>query len=110
MTADKYDVSENCLYVDWFRRDRWLEEIVSFKNSKRTIQHLLIDLERIMKEAEILRYEADNDNCRLGALKLAAYIRFKLIDVFDRLGLAQDILSRVEALEKAWKEDKEEKT
>lgn len=86
LTATEYECNEASLYVDWSRRKVWLKEICDFKNAGVRIRELILDQDRIMGSINELMENADNSNCKLGALKLAVDTRFKMIAVLLELG------------------------
>ena len=99
-TANKFEVSQDTLYVDWSRRNSWLKEIVDFKDSSNMIRLLLVEVRRSLQEIEELAANADNDNCRLGAHKLRVNVLFKLVDLY-RTYDNEELRERIERLERA---------
>ena len=98
-TSKKFNVKKEMLYVDWGRRNRWLPNIISLKDSSNLIRLLLIEIDATLKQVDKMILETDNDNCRLGALKLKVNSVFKLIGLY-RCFDEEDLRERVENLEK----------
>ena len=101
-TSKKFKANKNSLYVDWSRRNNWLNEVVNLKNSCYIIQQLLKEALKTLQEIDKLASEADNDNCRLGALKLRVNVIFKLIDVY-RTYDNEELRERIKKLEEMTK-------
>ncbi len=100
LTATEYECNEATLYVDWSRRKVWLKEICDFKDAGVRIRELILDQDRLMGEIDELKENADNSNCKLGALKLATHTRFKMIDVLRELGNQELERIRLEEIDK----------
>ncbi len=100
LTAAEYECNEASLYVDWSRRKVWLKEICDFKDAGVRIRELILDQYRIMGDINELIENADNSNCKLGALKLAVHTRFKMIDVLRELGNQELERIRLEEIDK----------
>jgi hypothetical protein len=100
LTATEYECNEASLYVDWSRRKVWLKEICDFKNAGVRIRELILDQYRLMAEIDELKENADNSNCKLGALKLAVHTRFKMIDILRELGNQELERVRLEEIDK----------
>ena len=77
------------------------EESLCFDRNDTVIRQFILDLMRIMKDLEVFRYKADNDNARLGALRLSVDMRFRLIDLLRQLEFDTEIKERIERLEEA---------
>ena len=97
-TSKKFKVKKETLYVDWDRRDTWLPKIISLKDSSNVIRLLLIEIDATLKQVDKMILETDNDNCRLGALKLKVSSVFKLIGLYRSYD-EEDLLERIEKLE-----------
>ena len=97
-TAKKFGVKKNIVYVDWKRRNIWLKDIISFKNSNFLIRHFLRKVVKNLMEIEKLATNSNNDNVRLGAHKLQMSSLFKLIDFYHNYK-NEELLERMEKIE-----------
>ena len=104
-TAKKFKVNKGSLYTDWSRRENWLNEIVDLKDSSNMIRQLVFEIYRSLQGITKLSENADNDNCKLGALKLRIKVLFKLVDLY-RTYDNEELRQRVEQLEEIVEERK----
>ena len=97
-TANMFQVSPDALYMDWERRHSWLKELVKLNDNGDLIRRLILEIQLTLKGVDELRVNADNDNCRLGALKLRISTLFRLIDLLHSYD-AEELRERVVKLE-----------
>lgn len=98
-TANKFHVSTETLYVDWSRRQGWLKELVKLSDNDDLIRQLIVQIQMSLNEADELKNNADNDNCRLGAIKLKINTLFKLMNFLHNYD-AEELRERIEKLER----------
>ena len=98
-TSEKFNVSVSTLRMDWSRRDSWPKEILEDINDSSLISIYKKEICRTLTRTEIMMGTTNNDNCRLGAMKLRIETLFKLIKLQKSVDL-EDVLEKVENLEK----------
>ena len=84
-TAQKFGVKTSTLYVDWNRRGKWIKTVSGLKDRTSTIDFLIQRQFQLLKDLEVLKYEADNDNAKVGALRTQANVSFNLIRLLREL-------------------------
>jgi TRAP-type mannitol/chloroaromatic compound transport system substrate-binding protein len=93
--AEKYKVSEWCLWSDWKRREKWVPILLGLEKYAGFAEGIEAKLNAVQKAAWILYSQADNDNARVGALKVV----LDSLEVHSDIVLSRDILSRLEHVE-----------
>jgi hypothetical protein len=100
--AEKYCVSERCLWSDWQRRDKWVLVILGLEKYADFGDMVGQRLNAVQKAAWSIYLKASNDNARVGALRtvLAA------LEIHSDIVQTQDILDRLDKLEQVAKKDR----
>ncbi|MGD0996578.1 MAG: hypothetical protein ABR909_13785 [Candidatus Bathyarchaeia archaeon] len=93
--ATKYKVSEWCLWSDWRRREKWVPVLLGLEKFAGFADSIELKLNAVQKAAWSLYSQADNDNARVGALKVV----LDSLEVHSDIVLSRDILSRLEHVE-----------
>lgn len=93
--AEKYKVSERCLWSDWERRMKWVPVLLGFEKYTGFAEGIETKLNAVQKAAWSIYVHADNDNARVGALKVV----LDSLDVYSSTVLSRDILLRLEHVE-----------
>jgi hypothetical protein len=93
--TEKYHVSENCLWVDWERREKWVPILLALEKYSGFAQSVEIKLNAVQKAAWSIYLRADNDNARVGALKVV----LESLEVHANTVLSGEVLSRLEHVE-----------
>ncbi len=93
--AEKYKVSQRCLWSDWERRDKWVPMLLSLEKYAEFTETAEMKLNAVQKAAWSTYTRADNDSARVGALRLI----LDSLEVHSNAILAKSILSRLERVE-----------
>jgi hypothetical protein len=93
--AEKYGVSEQCLWNDWTRREKWVPVLLALEKYAVFADIVESKLNAVQKAAWSLYLQADNDNARVGALKVV----LDSLEIHSDIVLSRDILSRLEHVE-----------
>jgi hypothetical protein len=94
--AKKHKCSNRALRNDFTRRHEWIPKILLLDNSKDLVNELMLTLQEARTAAWRVFHEADNDNARVGALKLLGDSVFRQIEVLQSLGEIQQVPQRIE--------------
>jgi hypothetical protein len=86
--SEKYQVSPRDVYHDWEKREQWTRQITRQKDPS-YFDILLTGLQEIIRESWYLAKTADNDNAKVGALRLAQDTYFNMIGLLQGLGLGE---------------------
>jgi hypothetical protein len=93
--AEKYHVSERCLWSDWERREKWVPILLDLEKYSGFAQVIESKLNAVQKAAWSIYLRADNDNARVGALKVV----LDSLEVHSNTVLSREIFSRLEHVE-----------
>ena len=93
--VEKYSVSERCLWSDWERREKWVPALLDLEKFAGFAESFEAKLNAVQKAAWSTYATADNDNARVGALKVV----LDSLEVYSDIVLSRDILSRLEHIE-----------
>ena len=93
--AEKYKVSERGLWSDWERREKWVPILLSLGKYADFAGAIESKLNAVQKAAWSIYLRADNDNARVGALKVI----LDSLEVHSKTVLSGEILSRLEHVE-----------
>jgi predicted amidohydrolase YtcJ len=93
--AEKYKVSERCLWSDWERRMKWVPVLLGLEKYTGFAEGIEAKLNAVQKAAWSIYVHADNDNARVGALKVV----LDSLEVYSSTVLSRDILLRLEHVE-----------
>jgi len=104
--AEKYKVSEACLYKDWERRGQWMPIVMGLDKFAEFTDIIESKLNAVQRAAWALYTRADNDSARVGALKVV----LDSLEIYSNTVLSKQVLERLERVEElAEKKEKEEK-
>ena len=93
--AEKYGVSERCLWSNWERRAKWVPVLLELEKYGDFADVIEQKLNAVQKAAWSIYLQADNDNARVGALKVV----LDCLEVHSDVVLSRDILERLERVE-----------
>jgi len=93
--VEKYGVSERCLWSDWERREKWVPALLGLEKFAGFADSIEAKLNAVQKAAWGIYVHADNDNARVGALKVV----LDSLEVHSNTVLARDIIERLEHVE-----------
>jgi hypothetical protein len=93
--VEKYGVSERCLWSDWERREKWVPVLLGLEKFAGFAESFEEKLNAVQKAAWSIYVHADNDNARVGALKVV----LDSLEVHSDIVLSRDILMRLERVE-----------
>ena len=93
--VEKYGVSERCLWSDWARREKWVPTLLGFEKFAGFAESFEAKLNAVQKAAWSIYVHADNDNARVGALKVV----LDSLEVHSDIVLSRDIIERLEHVE-----------
>jgi hypothetical protein len=93
--AEKYSVSERCLWSDWERREKWVPALLGLEKFAGFADSIEAKLNAVQKAAWSIYVHADNDNARVGALKVV----LDSLEVHSNIVLSRDIIERLEHVE-----------
>jgi hypothetical protein len=93
--AEKYGVSERCLWSDWERRAKWVPVLLELEKYADFVEVVERKLSAVQKAAWSICLKASNDNARVGALRTV----LDSLEVHGDLVLKRDILERLERVE-----------
>jgi hypothetical protein len=95
--AEKYSVSERCLWSDWLRRDQWVPVLLGLQKYAGFCETVEEKLSAVQKAAWSVYMDASNDNARVGALKAV----LESLELTGNIVQVKDILGRLAKLEEA---------
>jgi len=93
--AEKYEVSERCLWSDWERREKWVPMLLSLEKYAEFADEMETKLSAVQKAAWSTYMRAKNDSAKVGALKLV----LDSLEVHSNAVLSRNILQRLERVE-----------
>ena len=93
--AEKYHVSEACLWSDWKRRRKWIPIILGLEKYSGFAEVINSKLNAVQKAAWSLFLRSDNNNARVGALKVV----LESLEVHSNAVLSKEIVTRLEHVE-----------
>ena len=93
--AEKYEVSERCLWSDWERRENWVSIIMGFDKYAGFVEAAEGKLNAVQKAAWTMYSRASSDNARIGALK----ILLESLELQSNTVLSKEILDRLQQVE-----------
>lgn len=93
--AERYGVSPRQLYYDWKSRGQWMEEMLDVKDKDTFLLDLVSNHKEIYRLASLEYLKAENENARIGALRLLRDINLD----FAEMIVSKDTRDRVEAIE-----------
>jgi hypothetical protein len=93
--AEKYEVSERCLWSDWQRRKKWVPMLLSLEKYAEFSDTMETKLNAVQKAAWSTYTKASNDSARVGALRVV----LDSLEVHSNAVLSRDIVSRLERVE-----------
>jgi len=104
--AEKFKVSERCLWSDWERREKWVPLLLSLEKYAEFADGMETKLNAVQKAAWSTYMRATNDSAKVGALRLV----LDSLEVHSNAVLSRNILQRLEHVEElADKKAKEDK-
>ncbi len=104
--AEKYEVTEKCLWSDWERREKWIPMLLSMEKYAEFADAMETRLNAVQKAAWSTYTRATNDSAKVGALRLV----LDSLEVHSNAVLSRNILERLERVEElAEKKEKEDK-
>ncbi len=98
--AEKYGVTERCLWSDWQRRERWVPVLLNLEKFAGFAEIVEQKLNAVQKAAWSIYLKASNDSARVGALRTvleALEIHRDIVqtrDVIERLGRLEEIAQK----------------
>ena len=93
--AEEYDVSEQCLWSDWMRRETWMPTVLSLDKYAGFVESVESKLNAVQKAAWTTYSRASNDNVKVGALK----ILLESLELGSSTVLSKEIIQRLEHVE-----------
>lgn len=93
--AEKYSVSERCLWSDWERREKWVSLLLGLEKYAGFCETVEQKLNAVQKAAWSIYVEASNDNARVGALRTV----LESLEVHGNIVQTKDLLERLAKLE-----------
>jgi len=93
--AEKYHVSERCLWSDWERREKWVPILLDLEKYSGFAQVIESKLNAVQKAAWSIYLRGDNDNARVGALKVV----LDSLEAHSNTVLSREIVLRLEHVE-----------
>jgi hypothetical protein len=93
--AEKYSVSERCLWSDWERREKWVPIILGLEKYSAFAEVIESKLNAVQKAAWSIYLRSGNDNARVGALKVV----LDSLEVHSNAVFSREIVSRLEHVE-----------
>ncbi len=93
--AEKYEVSESCLYRDWERRGQWMPILMELDRYAEFTDIIESKLNAVQRAAWTLYVKADNDSARVGALKVV----LESLEIYSNTVLSREVLERLERVE-----------
>jgi hypothetical protein len=93
--AEKYHVTEKCVWNDWGRRKKWVPVLLDLEKYSEFAQIVESKLNAVQKAAWSIYLRAGNDNARVGALKVV----LESLDNYSNAVLSGDMVSRLERVE-----------
>jgi len=91
----KAQVSERTVYKDFQSRSFWQPTVQQYEGLERTYHKNLNRLEQIYRKASLIYLNADNDNAKVGALRLMLDIVMRLHEIH----VLPNILNRLRDVE-----------
>ena len=102
--AEKYKVSERCLWSDWERREKWVPMLLSLEKYAEFADEVETKLNAVHKAAWSTYMRTSNDSARVGALKIV----LESLEVHSNAVLSRNILQRLERVEELAEKRSEE--
>jgi hypothetical protein len=98
--AEKYGVSERCLWSDWQRRSKWVPVILNLEKFGDFSEIVDQKLNAVERAAWSIYLKASNDNARVGALRTVLEALELRSDIVQTEGVLErlDRLDRLEEL------------
>ena len=93
--AEKYKISERCLWSDWERREKWVPMLLSLEKYAEFADEVETKLNAVQKAAWSTYMRTSNDSARVGALKIV----LESLEVHSNAVLSRNILQRLEHVE-----------
>ena len=93
--AEKYNVSERCLWSDWERREKWVPMLLSLEKYAEFADEVETKLNAVQKAAWSTYMRTSNDSARVGALKIV----LESLELHSNAVLSRNILQRLEHVE-----------
>lgn len=79
--SEKFGVSERAIYYDFQRRRIWQPALTQVEDRKKVFYKILNRFEQIYRKASFVHLQTQNDNAKVGALKLMLDVNTRLADV-----------------------------
>jgi len=93
--AEKFSVSERCLWSDWERREKWVPVLLGLEKYAGFCETVERKLNAVEKAAWSVYVEASNDNARVGALRTV----LESLELHGNMVQTKDLLERLAKLE-----------
>jgi hypothetical protein len=93
--AEKYGVSERTLWSDWERRAKWVPVLLKLEKFGDFAEMIEQKLNAVQKAAWSIYLKADNDNARVGALRVV----LDSLEVHGNIVQTKEVLERLDRLE-----------
>lgn len=93
--AGKYGVSERTLWSDWERREKWVLTLLGLEKYAGFADVIEGKLNAVQKAAWSIYLHADNDNARVGALRVV----LDSLEVHGNIVQTREVLERLDRLE-----------
>jgi hypothetical protein len=93
--AEKYKISERCLWSDWGRRAKWVPILLKLEKYAHFAETAELKLTAVQKAAWSIYHSAENDNARVGALKIV----LDSLELQNNAILSGQILQRLKNVE-----------
>lgn len=93
--AEKYGVSERCLWSDWERRAKWVPVLLGLEKYAGFVEVVEQKLNAVQKAAWSIYLKASNDNARVGALRTV----LDSLEIHGSIVQTREVLERLDKLE-----------
>jgi len=93
--AEKYHASEKCLWSDWERREKWVPVLLGLEKYGEFAEVIESKLNAVQKAAWTIYLRSENDNARVGALKVV----LDSLEFHGNTVLSNEVVSRLERVE-----------
>lgn len=94
----KYQVSSEAIYIDWQKREQWIQQVVRLQDPS-LIDEMLEGLKQVIPRAWFLYTTTQNDSIKIAALKLARDTYTEIIGLLQSLGIVVKMPDKLEVKE-----------
>lgn len=105
--AKEHELSIDAVRQDYYRRDRWIPELLKLENVTAMIDELVASMDESRREAWRLYHTTENPYIKIAALKHVAQVSSGQVNVLAKTGRVKPEEAKQEIVLRLWEKNKD---